>query len=165
LIEDTRPGLARKEAFLLEIAPSLTPPISHRLLDAKWQEVLDAADRHGVRRNALVVLAALSAVAVPNSASPAKKLLKFKPGYSAGDAYNALADLRSLEILISLFALFPEERPALFTADKALALFWVGMRAHDFRREANSAMFELAPVENLLPNNTLDRWREAVSQK
>lgn len=165
LIEDARAGLARKQAFLLEIAPSLTPPTSHRLLDAKWQEVLDAADGHGVRRNALVVLAALSAVAVPNSGSPAKKLLKFRSGYSTGDAYNALADLRSLEILSSLLAMFPEERPALFTADKALALFWVGMRAHNFRQEANGTAFNLAPVENLLPRNAINRWREAVSRK
>ena len=85
--------------------------------------MLEAADRNGVRRNAPVVLAALSAVAVPNSGSPGKKVLMSGPGYEAGDAYNALADLRSLEILIDLLAVFPEERPAIFTKDRNLALF------------------------------------------
>jgi len=162
LIEDTRPGLARKQAFLLEIAPALVSPTSRALLDTRWQEVLEAADRHQVPRNSLVVLAALSAVAVPNSGSPAKKLLKFRPIYTAGDAYNALADLRSLEILINLFALFPYERVALFTADRALALFWAGIQAHDFRRVGENAHFELAPVEALLPGDSLERWRDAV---
>lgn len=162
LIEDTRPGLARKQAFLIDVAPALVSPTSRALLDTRWQELLETADRHQVPRNSLVVLAALSAVAVPNSGSPAKRLLKFRPGYSAGDAYNALADLRSLEILINLFALFPEERVALFTADRALALFWTGIQAHGFRRVDESTHFELAPVEALLPGDSLDRWRQSV---
>jgi len=162
LIEDTRLGLARKQAFLIDIAPNLVSPTSRALLDIRWQELLEAADRYQVPRNSLVMLAALSAVAVPNSGSPAKKLLKFRPDYSAGDAYNALADLRSLEILINIFALFPKERVALFTADRALALFWTGIQAHDFRRAGDSAHFELAPVEALLPGDSRDRWRQAV---
>ncbi|UUL83972.1 hypothetical protein [Sphingomonas qomolangmaensis] len=148
--------------FLIDIAPALVSPTSRALLDTRWQKLLEAADRYQVPRNSLVVLAALSAVAVPNSGSPAKKLLKFRSDYSAGDAYNALADLRSLEILINLFALFPNERVALFTADRALALFWTGIQAHDFRRAGESAHFELAPVEALLPGASLDRWRQAV---
>lgn len=162
LIEDTRPGLARKQAFLLEIAPALGPPTGRALIDARWREVLEAADRHQVPRSSLVLLAALSAVAVPNSGSPAKKLLKFRPGYSAGDAYNALADLRSLDILINLLALFPDDRVAVFTADKALALFWAGIQAHGFERTGDSSHFELAPVEQLLPGDSIDRWRQAI---
>lgn len=162
LIEDTRPGLERKQAFLLDIAPSLDPPTSRRMLDARWQEILDAADRNSVPRTTLVVLAALSAAAVPNSGSPAKKVLKFRPGYAAGDAYNALADLRSLELLIHLYTLFPEERPALFTADKALALFWTGIQVHGFRRESDGLTFDLAPVEALLPGDTITWWQEAI---
>lgn len=133
LIEDTRPGLEQKQAFLLDIASSLDPPTGRRMLDARWREILEAADRNGVPRTTLVVLAALSAAVVPNSGSPAKKVLKFRPGYDASDAYNALADLRSLELLINLYAMFPEERPALFTADKALALFWAGIQPHGSR--------------------------------
>lgn len=163
MLEDSRPDLERKQAFLLEVAPSLASPTSHRLMAARWSEALAAADRHGVPRTALVVLAVLSAIVVPNSASPAKKLLKFKPGYGAGDAYNSLADLRSLEILIQLNALFPDERPALFTADKALALFWVGIRADSFQGSTGSPMYDLSPVEELLPGDTLASWRSVVA--
>lgn len=165
LIEDTRPGLERKQAFLLEIAPSLDPPTSRRMLDERWRQILEAADRNSVPRTALVVLAALSAAAVPNSGSPAKKVLKFRPGYGVGDAYNALADLRSLELLIHLYAMFPDERPALFTADKALALFWTGIQAHDFQKESDGLTFDLAPVEALLPGDSIARWQEAIQAR
>lgn len=165
LIEDSRPGLERRQAFLLDIAPSLDPPTSHRMRNTRWREILEAADRNGVARTALVVLAALSAAAVPNSGSPAKKVLKFRPGYAAGDAYNALADLRSLELMIHLYALFPEERPALFTADKALALFWTGIEAHGFQTESDGFTCDLAPVEALLPGDTITRWQEAIQAK
>lgn len=162
LIEDTRAGLGRKQAFLLEIAPALDPPTSRALLDTKWREVLKAADRHGVARNTLVVLAALSTVTVPNSGSPAKKVLKFHSRYSAEDAYNALADLRSLEILMHIYALFPSERAALFTADKPLALFWTAIQADNFKNSSAGISFNLAPVEELLPSQVIERWQRDI---
>jgi hypothetical protein len=162
LIEDTRAGLESKQRFLLEIARSLETPTSFRLLDARWREVLEAADRNGVKRNTLVVLAALSAVAVPNSGSPGKKVLKFGPSYESGDAYNALADLRSLEILIHLLALFPNERPTIFTKDRNLALFWTGIQAHGFKKVGDGLTYDLAPVEELLPGETITRWQNDI---
>ena len=160
LIEESRPGIGRKQAFLLDLAPKLNPPTSRRWLDVRWAEVLEAADRHGVRRNSLVVLAALSAVAVPNSGSPAKKVLKFRSDYSAAEAYNALADIRSLEILMHLFALLPDERPTIFTRDRPLALFWAGIQAFNFTMNSGTMSFDLSPVEELLPGATLSRWRD-----
>lgn len=159
LIEDTRAGFETKRKFLLDLAPLLSSPTSHRLVDARWRDVLDAADRYGLARDALIVLAALSSVAVPNSRSAAKKVLKFKAGYSDQDIYNALADLRSLEILIQLITLFPDERPAIFTADKPLALFWTGIRANGFKRNDLRVSCDLAPVEQLLPGETIKRWQ------
>lgn len=163
MIEESRADLERKQAFLLEVAPMLAPPTSYRLMADRWTTALAAADLHGVPRTSLVVLAVLSSIVVPNSASPAKRLLKFGPGHAEGDTYNALADLRSLEILINLYALFPEERPALFTADKALALFWVSIQAHSFRRTADGVSYDLAPVEALLPGDAISWWQEAIA--
>lgn len=153
ILEQSRADFQRKQAFLLEVAPALATPTSFRLM----------ADRQGVRRDSLVVLAVLSSIMVPNSASPAKKLLKFGPGYDDCDAYNALADLRSLEILINLYCICPKERPALFTADKALALFWVGIQAHSFRRTGKGVLFDLAPVEELLPGGSIGKWQASIS--
>ncbi|UTH73832.1 hypothetical protein [Chromobacterium sp. IIBBL 290-4] len=106
----------------------------------------------------MVVLAALSAAAVPNGKSPAKKLLKLtEPKYSTELAYNALADLRSLEVLMHLFALFPSERILLCTGDKDLALFWAGIRASDFAWQGTYFQCKFSPVEALLPNVTQER--------
>ena len=165
LIEDTRAGMGKRERFLMALAPYLKDAVSGRLAEQRWKEVLEAADSCGVSRNSLVVLAALSSVAVPGGASPAKALLKFKDGYAASEAYNALADLRSLEILINLFALFPDEIIQLCTADKNLGLLWTGIRASGFRREGDSTTFEMDPVEGLLPGKWVDKWRSDIVRK
>lgn len=158
LIEDTRAGLEIKRKFLMHLAPLLSSPISRSLLASRWNDVLEAADRYGLARDSMLVLAALSSVAVPNSGSVAKKILKFRDGYSDQDAYNALADFRSLEILIHLITLFPNDRAAMFTADKALALFWTGIRADNFRQDNLKVVFDLAPVKQLLPNDLIELW-------
>jgi hypothetical protein len=110
-----------------------------------------------------VVLAALSAVFVVNGASPAKKLLNFKPCYREDDAYNGLVDLRSLEMLIHLFGLFPNEPAMLCTADRDLALFWTGIRASNFGRNGGAATFKLAPIEELLPR-PVNQWLDYLEQ-
>jgi hypothetical protein len=156
LIEESRAGFARKQRFLLRIAPSLAAPVSRKDMQARWDEMLAAADECGVPRGSLAVVASLSSIAVPNGCSPAKRLLNFKPGYGAGDAYNALADLQSLELLIHAFALFPDVPTQFCTADKDLALFWTGMRASNFERIGKSVTCKLSPVEQLFPGQTLD---------
>jgi hypothetical protein len=152
LLEDTRDSMRRKERFLLCMATRLQAPVSASRRHYFWNEVLTIAKECGVPKNSLVVLAALSAVCVANGASPAKRLLKPSANYSAKDAYNALADLRSLEVLINLFAVFPNERLMLCTGDKNLALFWAGMRASNFVWSNGHVSYMLSPVDALLPN-------------
>lgn len=163
LIKDTRAGMERRTAFLTRLAPALKSPVGHRLRDRRWNEVLEAARECAVPLNSLVVLAALSTVAVPGGASPAKALLKFKHGYNETDAYNALADLRSLEVLTHLLALFPDEIVQLCTADRNLALFWTGIRASNFVRTGTGVSFDLDPIDRLLPGDTQGRWRDVTS--
>lgn len=158
IINDTKIGMARKQEFLLHIAPRLRAPVSKQRLSLVWDEVLTAADGHNIPRRSLVVLAALSAATVPNGKSPAKALLKLtEPNYSAELAYNALADLRSLELLMYLFAMFPNERILLCTGDKDLALFWAGIRASNFAWHSDYFHCKYSPVEALLPNVTPER--------
>jgi hypothetical protein len=159
LIEDSRAGIARRQAFLLEVSPKLSAPISAVNMGKRWNEVLAAADQHDIPRNSLVVLAVLSAVVIPNGRSPAKRLLKFRPKYSEQDAYNALCDLRSLEILMCGFALFPEQPTQLCTRDRNLALFWTGLNASNFGRSGNSVTFDLSPTKELIPEVFLEPWR------
>jgi hypothetical protein len=111
-----------------------------------------------VPANSLVLLAALSVVAIPMGRSPAAKILKFKPNYREEDAYNALVDFRALDLLVSFLALYPDQSIQLYTADRALALFWVGARASNFGRASDGFTFDVSPVPELIPPDILDRW-------
>ncbi|WP_338687783.1 hypothetical protein V5279_22620 [Bradyrhizobium sp. 26S5] len=163
LIEDTRAGITRKQQFLMRLAPSLATPVSRADMPARRDEVFATADQCGVSRSSLVVLAALSAAFFGNGVSPAKRLLKFKAGYREEDAYNALVDLRSLEMLIYLFAFFPDESTMLCTADRNLALFWTGIRASNFERNGAAVRFDLSPTDELLPG-AVNEWRDHLGQ-
>lgn len=164
LIEESRRGLEQRQRFLLRAAPMLAAPVGSKDMRARWSEVIAAADDCGVSRGSLVVLAALSSVVIPNGRSPAKKLLKLKHGYSEADAYNALADLRAIELLVHLFALFPNMPTLLCTADRALALFWTGIGASNFARSGTGVSFDLSPVEQLLPKSRADEWRSCIDR-
>ncbi|MEH6387154.1 MAG: hypothetical protein V7772_04670 [Pseudomonas profundi] len=164
LLDEMREHMARKIQFLCQVAPVLQSPISRRRRPQVWRELLEIAQRCGLPRNTLVVLAALSIACVENGAGPAKRLIKPSSKYSAGDAHNALADLRALELLLHFYARFPQEKIMLCTGDKNLALFWAGMRASGFVCGNNgSVSYTLSPLDALLPRVTPDLW-EAYTQ-
>ncbi|MCA1397948.1 hypothetical protein [Bradyrhizobium sp. BRP56] len=163
LIEESRQGFKRKQAFLMQLAPALTAPVGRKNASARWIEVFAAADACKVPRSSLVVLAALSSIVVPNGQGPAKRLLKFKTNYTEEDAYNALADLRSLEFLIYLFSWFASVPTTFFTADKDLALFWCGLCASEFESRGRGVHCSLAP-DKLLPGEYASQWRSWVAE-
>jgi hypothetical protein len=162
LIADSYAGLQRKERFLTAIGGMLAAPVSAARRRDCWRRVIAAASESDLPLNSLVVMAALSAVSVPNGASPARRLLKFRPGYDREEAYNALTDLRALELLTSFMAMYPETPIQLCTCDKDLALFWVGARASNCRQTNNGFAFDLAPVTELLPSGALEEWAALV---
>lgn len=158
LIRDSEAGMARKQEFLMRLAPKLKAPIAARRVTEVWDDVLSTAKACGVPARSLVVLAALSAVCVPNGKSPAKGLLKFNVGkYTVEDAYNALADLRSLELFMHLLAAFPDEEILLCTADKDLVLFWAGIRPSELSMVNGVFSGKFSPIEELLPSIAPER--------
>jgi hypothetical protein len=161
LVHDSNPGMMRGQDFLLRLNPKLMSPIGKKDIQSNWDNVLVTAKNCGIPKRSLVVIAALSAVIMPNGSSPAKRLLKFDRNYTRGDAYNALADLRSLQILMYLFAMYPDQRLMLCTADKDLALFWVGLRARDFAFSEGRVTLDMSPTD-LLPGITDVRWQSFI---
>ncbi|MCP3732572.1 hypothetical protein M9978_19290 [Sphingomonas sp. MG17] len=162
LIEDIRPGMARKQKFLRQIAPRLSAQVARRDRDARWNEVLAAARDCGVTSGALVVLAALSVV-VDSGACAARRMLKFHAAYSDADAYNALADLNALELLLYCLAYFPEMQTQLCNGDRNLALFWVGAGASGIVPDGNSISCTLTPHPAILPDPYAERWADEVA--
>lgn len=161
LIEEARAWFDSHTALLLSVADVMPGPVSRARMEAVWREILASADRSGVSRRSIVLLAVLSALASPNGKGPARDLLKLRRGYAAADAYNALSDLRAIEILINLLALYPDQPVQFCTADRSLALFWVGMGIHNPRRTGagTTVDFDLHPA--LLPDWAAAFWRDA----
>ncbi|NSY14764.1 hypothetical protein [Agrobacterium vitis] len=159
LIQDTQDGIARRQDFLISLNPKLKSSVSRKNVQSCWDEVLIAADHYDIPKASLVVLAALSAVVMPQGRNPAKGLLKFGEAYGPKDAYNGLADIRALEILIYLFGLFPDQRVMLCTADKDMAMFWVGLQASNFAFSHGRMTYDIAPTD-LLPGVATEKWRE-----
>ncbi|MGY3609703.1 MULTISPECIES: hypothetical protein [unclassified Bradyrhizobium] len=154
LIEDMRPGLERNQARLKALAPSLCKPTARREIDARWNTVLEAADAHQVPRSSLLVLALLSALVHPTVRCASKRLLKLHDSYTDGDAYNALSDLRALELLLYALAFFPDFEAQICTKDRQLALFWVGAGAHDIKRAGVGIRCSLTPHVSCLPRGS-----------
>lgn len=165
LIEDSRASLDSKQHFLRHLAPLLAPPVARADVEARWHDIIASAKLYGLQRQSLIVLAALSAVAVPDGKSPARRLLKFRNGYTAADAYNALADLRAIELYIAMLSYATDEAIQLCTADKNLALFWVGIQASNFAWIEGTCTYDMAPVEELFPSNTGLAWKNALEGK
>lgn len=162
LIEGIRPSLERQQALLKALAPSLCKPIAQSNMDAAWDAVMEAADAHQVPRSSLLILALLSALVHPRGQCAAKRLLKMHDSYSDADAYNALSDLRALELLLHALAFFPDFETHICTKDRQLALFWVGAGAHNIERDGDSISFLLTPHPAILPERYATRWAEAV---
>lgn len=164
LIEDSRASFERKQHFLRHIAPRIASPVARRDVEARWNDVVLAADLYDVPRQSLVVLAALSAVAVPNGKSPAKYLLKFRNEYTEADAYNALVDLRAIELFIGCQCLFPDEPMQLCTSDKPMALVWTGIQASNFRWIETGFSYDMTPVEGLFPESVGLSWQSILEK-
>ncbi|OYW21976.1 MAG: hypothetical protein B7Z52_00200 [Burkholderiales bacterium 12-64-5] len=151
----------REQIFLQRVAPSLVNPIPYNRRFERHAHLVAIADSLGVKNSSLALVAALSVIFFPNGASPAKRLLKVKPIYRAEDAYNALSDLRCLQILMHLFAMYPREKAMLCTTDRDLALFWVGLNASGFAANGRQMRYDLAP-EALFPNLSVEELRNAL---
>jgi hypothetical protein len=148
----------RKQDFLCRVNAGLQSPVARRKVQSVCDKIVAIAKDCGLQARSLVVLAALSSVVVANGKSPARRLLKFQPNYGRGDAYNSLADLRSLEVLMDVFAIFPNQRVMLCTADKNLALFWSGIRASNFVRLTDNTSFDFDRSSDLFPGVTKEQW-------
>lgn len=133
LIQDGVADMQQKTQFLLSVAPKLMAPASRGQRTDIWQWILAQANEAGVSRQSFPVLAALSCLVCPQTLNPARRLLKPSHDFNERHVYNALCDLRALELFVYTLALFPKLPTTLCTKDRHLALFWVGLGIHNIR--------------------------------
>lgn len=143
-------------SFIADIAHLLQSPIGRKRRDEVLQRIILSADLHEIGRTELVCLSAISAAACPQSNNPARSILKIRPGYGDEDIHNALADLRSLKLLIAMYSMAPENNNVFCTSDKNLALFWVGLQAGNFILNDTGLLFTFALSEKLFPEVDLE---------
>ncbi len=149
--------------FLRTVAPLLDRTIAARFLEQTESEVLRAAESCALKKG-FVFLAALAKLYEAPGGSDwgtAQKLLKLSVPYSANAAYNALADLRQLELLASSQGLATPI--SLITGDKALALFWCGLNIQSVQIGKESTRFDMNPEADLFPRMPTERRAQLFS--
>lgn len=145
LLSDMAESFARKQKFLVKAAPLVAPATGNAKRAGVWSELFELAERYGVQRRSMLMLTVLSATSAKQGLNPAKQLLKPRRGYNEKDAYNALCDLRALDLLIAALSDFPQENVTLLTEDRPLALLWAGLQTHSHRREGQDIHYSMNP--------------------
>lgn len=117
----------REVKFLQAICPLVEQRIPRRVEAKVAKTIVQTADSHQLDRASFVVLAALSCLYEDIHGTPpsiGRQILKPTSVYSEADAFNALSDLRHIEVAAATQAYFKREAFSLCTCDRALALLW-----------------------------------------
>ena len=153
LISDFADRHRRETEFLIKIAPRVAERVSDSRLLKIQSETLSSARELKLKFSSLAVLAVLACLYERRDGSgllAARGILKPRSRYTAQDAYNALSDLRALELFVSGLGL--ERAPfALCTCDKSIAAFWCGLTAHTYDWKDEKLTFTVSLSETLFP--------------
>jgi hypothetical protein len=120
----------REAAFLVEAVPLILQQVSTSGVRRVEDRIMAIARDCGVLACSLVVIAALSCLYEDASSQAilvGRKLIKPAARYRSSDAYNAVADLKHLELLAMAQALNEIPPTSLCTRDAGLALFWTAL--------------------------------------
>jgi len=125
----------RATRLLTKAAPLVVDRVKQEHRKKLEAEVLRIAKTEYVGADSLPVIALLSCIydgggvsCSHRAATPGRAVLKPKSSYSAEDAYNALADLFFLELMLHIFEFFPEDHPVLYTRDVGITAFWSALQ-------------------------------------
>lgn len=157
---------ASEACFLRFIAPLLADPVAASRLEHVESEILKEARACGVRTSSFVVVTALARLYESpdglggNAAARVLKLNDCLKEDSDKAAYNALADLRQLELLACSLG-FPG-RFSLLTGDQNLAMLWCGLGVQEAQAK-RKAHFRLNPVRELFPRLPAQRHSELLA--
>jgi len=144
----------RDASFVAESIPLVLNRVARGKEASTLKQILATAERAGVIRNAPVVLAVLSVLFEDvhgREASIGRLLLKPTKEYDIGDAYNAVNDLRHMELAALGHGIFGHEPFALCTNDRAMALFWCALSIRGESTEETLLNFHYTLTRELLP--------------
>lgn len=152
----------REVRFLQVTCPLVAQRHSRRTEVEVAKAIVRTADKCEVNRASLPVLAVFSCLYEDVHGTPpsiGREVLKPKTAYTEADAFNAISDIRHIEIAAAGQTYFKQEAFALCTCDRALALLWSALslrgefpsrRDIEFRFELTTDLFSrLTEVELL----------------
>lgn len=153
-----RESFADREAkeidYLMYASQELVNRVGASCLGSKRDNLDREAACIGLPNPSLVRIAVLSKLYESNGGAGSdfgvgQKIVKFRPGYTRENAYNALADIRQLEFLAAGHGLL--NCLALITQDKGLALLWSGLGYRGSSSDNISTTVSLNPNASMFP--------------
>lgn len=137
--EDAR---LRTTKLLMQAAPMVAEPKAAERPELEAR-VFEAARSVGVAPTSLVVIALLSCIydnarglGKHGMHKPGRAVVKPSPTYTENKAYNAVADLGMVELLLNAYSLWDEQELVLYTGDKGLTAFWVALQPCGLRSQS-----------------------------
>ena len=127
LLEDLAPRAQHEIAFLKEVGPLVRTTLRKGEQMKLAERICAIADRTGAMRSSLACVCALACVFTSKSGTPpniGRRILKPSLTYTEQDAYNALSDLRHVELATAGIVAFGEHTFVMLTHDYWLALLW-----------------------------------------
>lgn len=119
--------------FLQAACPLVVQRVARREEAHVEAAIIQTAKEHNVNPASFASLAVLSCLYEDIHGTPTaigRQILKPKPIYLKADAFNALSDLRHIEIAAAGQAYFKQEGFSLCTCDRGLALMWSALAVH-----------------------------------
>lgn len=152
--------------FFCEVSAFLFAPMADAKIHSGAERIIETAERFNVDRQSLAVVVALSCLFEdPRSGTTSigRKILKPRQAYTAADAYNAISDLRHIELAAFGHAWVTEGRFALCTSDKAVASLWCALGIRDVVATATGAEYTFDFSAELFPRLTEGAIAEMAS--
>lgn len=152
-----------ESSFLIAASPILTDPTAKGKEKSKLDALIKLAQEHRIEPISLVFIAVISCLYEDNKGvkfSIGRKLLKFGPAtYSPEMAFNALSDIRHIEMTAQVQIMFQSEGIySLATCDKALAAFWCALSPIN-KLDVNSKLFRFSLHEELTPRLSMVEFK------
>jgi hypothetical protein len=142
----------RETKFLQAVCPLVVQRVPRRTETEVAEAIVIAADKCELNRASLVTLAVLSCLYEDmHGTTPAigRRILKPRSAYSEADAFNALSDLRHIELAVAGQACFKQEAFSLCTCDRPMALLWSALSARGELSSDGAIEFEFDLTNDL----------------
>lgn len=163
LLKDSETTFSNGLAFLEKAVPLVqsSGKLEKRLKATKT--ILELAKIH--QPSLFTRLVCLSALWNGQDFNPARKLLKPAKKYTHEMAYNALCDLRIIELFLGITAFQTSNQFAVMTKDLALIQFWLALKPRNIRLDNDHTAFDFTIDSDLfmdLPETELDLIKTAM---